>query len=45
MKSQTHMRSAWFFRKVAQRWTLPPFLPRTLRMYFWMVRLVTGSRA
>jgi hypothetical protein len=41
MKSQTHMRSAWFFRKVAQRWPLPPFLPRTLRMYFWMVRLLT----
>ena len=41
MKSQTHMRSAWFFRKVAQRWPLQPFLPRTLRMYFWMVRLLT----
>src|SRR5690349_13710704 len=41
MKSQTHMRSAWFFRKLAQRWPPPPCLPRTLRMYFWIVRLLT----
>jgi hypothetical protein len=32
MKSQVHMRSAWFFREVAQRWPPPPFLPRTLLM-------------
>src|SRR6185503_15105664 len=40
MKSQTHMRSAWFFRKVAQLWPPPPRL-RTPRMYFWIVRLLT----
>ena len=40
MKSQTHMRSAWFFTKVAQRWP-PPLFPRTPHMYFWIVRLLT----
>ena len=40
MKSQAHIRSAWFFTKVAQRWP-PPLLSRTPRMYFWMVRLLT----
>jgi len=40
MKSQTHMRSAWFFRKVAQLWPPPPRL-RAPRMYFWIVRLLT----
>jgi len=39
MKSQTHMRSAWFFRNVAQLW--PPPRLRTPRMYFWIVRLLT----
>src|SRR5215475_9782930 len=40
MKSQAHIRSAWFFTKVTQRWP-PPLLPRTPRMYFWIVRLLT----
>jgi hypothetical protein len=40
MKSQAHIRSAWFFTKVAQLWP-PPRLPRTPRMYFWIVRLLT----
>ena len=40
MKSQTHMRSAWFFKKVAQLCPPPPRL-RTPRMYFWIVRLLT----
>src|ERR1051325_10525579 len=40
MKSQAHIRSAWFFTKVAQLWP-PPRLPRTSHMYFWIVRLLT----
>src|SRR4051812_35710783 len=39
MKSQAHIRSAWFLMKVAQRWP-PPLLPRIPRMYFWIVRLL-----
>jgi hypothetical protein len=40
MKSQAHIRSAWFFTKVAQLWP-PSRLPRAPRMYFWIVRLLT----
>src|SRR5262249_48938974 len=40
IKAETHMRSAWCFRKLDQLWPPPPRL-RTPRMYFWIVRLLT----
>jgi hypothetical protein len=39
MKSQAHVASAWFARKVAP--LCPPLLDRTPFMYFWMVQLLT----
>jgi hypothetical protein len=41
MKSQAHVASAWFARKVAQ--LCPPILDGTSFMYFWMVRLLTRT--
>jgi len=41
MKSQAQMRPPWLWRNVAQVWP-PPQWFRTPRMYFWMVRLLTG---